>query len=516
LPSSFFSQLRKLVSFNDDDVLDFPFVPGDIAKLHQTTLEHGSAALDAPTAEGMLLDAYLASLSPAISIFGQQKLYQRLHQGTAAPARAAQAGRVQSLMQDPASMAAGQDDCKLLRHADAEIAGLLFGDAPCPPVPFWARFAWAIGPLLVLAVLCTFAWPLAWVLVALGVFGLVWPQMRLHGAMMEWKRSLRTIQLMLATCSRLGGSVAEQALPFNRAITRLKPYMHLPFVEQYDDWGMLGNVRHYFRSTQLVWAQRAYLRECYALCAELEADLALARHLQAVPLMCWAQPGNGAQLQLNGVTHPLIAGAQPLSIALRDKGAFISGRNGVGKSTLLRTVGLNLITARAFGFCYASEAVVPDLLVCASMQSEDSLLSGESLYMAELRHAHAMLANASGPHRAIYLIDEIFRGTNHLESVAGAAAVLNALAQHGWVIVSSHNLVLATLLGHRLEPLYVEPVDGKLALLPGVLQQTNGLSLLAARGFGSEVEANAARVFDWLGGYLAHPKDGADVLASGQ
>jgi DNA mismatch repair ATPase MutS len=154
--------------------------------------------------------------------------------------------------------------------------------------------------------------------------------------------------------------------------------------------------------------------------------------------------------------------------------------------------------------------------VCASMQSEDSLLSGESLYMAELRHAHTMLANAGGPQRAIYLIDEIFRGTNHLESVAGAAAVLNQLARHGWVVVSSHNLVLATLLGHRLEPLYVEPVDGRLALLPGVLQQTNGLSLLAERGFGADIEANAARVFDWLGGYLAHPKDGADVLAAGR
>jgi hypothetical protein len=513
-----FSTLLRSIFSPDDDALDYPFVQADIAKLHHASLAQGGAALDAPTVEGMLLEQYLASLSPGISIFGQQKLYQRLHQGVAGPVRAGQARRVQSLMQDQAAMAARQEDCKLLRHADAEVAELLFGDAPCPPVPRWAPFAWAVGPVLVLAVLFTFVWPLAWALVALAAFGLVWPQMRFHRKVVEWKRALRTMQLMLATCSRLGGSVAAQALPFNRAITRFPPYFYLfpmALVEPYNDWGMLGNVRHYFKSTQLVYAQRAYLRECFDLCADLEADLALARHLLAVPALCWAQPASGDQLTLDGVIHPLMTHAQPLSISLRDKGAFISGRNGVGKSTLLRTVGLNLITARAFGFCYAVAATVPDLLVCASMQSEDSLLSGESLYMAELRHAHAMLSNASGPHRSIYLIDEIFRGTNHLESVAGATAVLNELAQHGWVIVSSHNLVLATLLGHRLDPLYVEPVGGTLTLLPGVLQQTNGLSLLAERGFGAGVDANAAKVHAWLGAYLAHPAHGTEVLAPG-
>ncbi len=512
---SFFSLLRDLFRSSEDDVLDYPFVQSDIAKLHQVSAVAGSATLDAPTVEGMLLEQYLASLSPATSIFGQQKLYQRLHQGAAEAARAALAQRVQSLMQDPAAMAAGQEDCMLLRKADAEVAGLLFGDETCPSVPAWAPYAWAVGPALALAAMVTFVWPLAWIGVALGVFGLVWPQMRLHRKMIEWKRTLRTVHLMLATCGRLGGSVAAQALPFNRAITRLPPYLYLvPFMEQYNDWGMLGNVRHYFRSTQLVYAQRAYLRECFELCAELEADLALARHLQAMPITCWTQPATGDSMQLDGVIHPMIGAAQPLSITLRDKGAFISGRNGVGKSTLLRTVGLNLITARAFGFCYATAALVPELLVCASMQSEDSLLSGESLYMAELRHAHTMLSSAGDQQRRLYLIDEIFRGTNHLESVAGAAAVLNELAQHGWVIVSSHNLVLATLLGHRLEPLYVEPVDGRLSLLPGVLQQTNGLSLLAERGFGPGVEANAAKVYNWLGGYLAHPARGAEVLAA--
>lgn len=99
------------------------------------------------------------------------------------------------------------------------------------------------------------------------------------------------------------------------------------------------------------------------------------------------------------------------------KGAFISEQNGIGKSTLLRTVGLNLLVARAFGFCYARKATVSMLPVYASMQNEDSLLGGESLYIAELQRARELLAAAAGPHRGILIIDEFFRGTNHMESV---------------------------------------------------------------------------------------------------
>jgi len=185
---------------------------------------------------------------------------------------------------------------------------------------------------------------------------------------------------------------------------------------------------------------------------------------------------------------------------LSGKGAFLSGRNGVGKSTFLRTVGINLLVARAFGFCYATSATLPALPVHASMRSEDSLLDGESLYLAELRRAKELLAASRREVPGIFLVDEIFRGTNHLESVSAAAAVLDELASRALVLVSSHNLVLAPLLAHRLDPYFItRAADGALTLAPGVLAHTNGISLLADHGFGAGIEANAARVCAWLG-----------------
>ena len=147
------------------------------------------------------------------------------------------------------------------------------------------------------------------------------------------------------------------------------------------------------------------------------------------------------------------------------------------------------------------------------MQNEDSLLEGQSLYMAELRRAKELIAAAEGPHPGICLIDEIFRGTNHVESVASSAAVLDTLAARARVVVSSHNLVLASVLEHRLEALCIGRDDeGGLVLAPGVLAQTNGIALLATQGFGAEIEGKAKKVADWLESYLGQPEAGAHVL----
>ena len=309
-----------------------------------------------------------------------------------------------------------------------------------------------------------------------------------------------------------GGADAASAARLNRAIAMSTLDM-IPGLREYANWFMLANVNHYYRSVGLVFENLAFVRACFESVANLEPDIALARHLLGVPFFCRSSTSCGP-IDLQDTFHPLLEQAQPLSIRLTGKGAFISGQNGIGKSTLLRTVGLSLVTARAFGFCYARHASVPDVPVYTSIQSEDSLMGGESLYMAELRRAKELLASANGPHPGVCIIDEIFRGTNHMESISAAASVLDVLAAKGTVIVSSHNLVLAALLAHRLEPLCVaKGENGALTLSPGVLAHTNGIALLTERGFGGEVEANAAKVFDWLSAYLAEPVDCSGVLA---
>jgi hypothetical protein len=102
-----------------------------------------------------------------------------------------------------------------------------------------------------------------------------------------------------------------------------------------------------------------------------------------------------------------------------------------------------------------------------------------------------------------------------VESVSAAAAVLDVLAERGLVLVSSHNLILAPLLAHRLDAYCLGRSTGGQVLLPGVLKETNGVALLAEHGFDKRVEQRALQVARWLGEYMA-PADCGHVLQPGE
>lgn len=517
------AQFRSFFRAGEPEPVDYPFSAGDIAQLHRLGGDAAAGSLDAPSRDGLLLDAYFALITGQVSIFGKQVLHQRLVDGLDDGARAALTRRLRTLMDDAALLEQSRHACRALRHADTEIAALLL-ETPLPPVPRWAGVMWLLFAGLVASMAAAVLTPLAYLGAGYCVYQMLSIQMRYTDRVAEWDRSMNSVQMMLRTSTLLGGlkhplldefaGMAQPAARLNRSLSRSPALKALPMGRGYLDWFLLANVKHYFKGIGMVARHRDFLRTCLLRCAGLEADVALAQHLAAGGT-CWAERGGADTIVIEQAVHPLLARPAALSIALEGKGAFISGQNGIGKSTLLRTIGLNLVVARAFGFCYASKATVPMLPLYASMQSEDSLLDGESLYIAELQRARELLAVARGPHRGTFIIDEIFRGTNHLESVSAAAAVLDELAEHSMVMVSSHNLVLASLLEHRLAPFCVAQGEGgALTLAPGLLAHTNGIALLAQRGFGARIEANAAKVFDWLGAYLAQPRGGSDVLGT--
>jgi hypothetical protein len=487
----------------------YPFAPTDVAELYRLTAAGHGDALDDQTWRDLLLDRYADSLSGEVSIFGRQVLYRRLRGGADAAECTRRRARIECLLEDPERLDGLQRALRPLRHAEVSVAEVLFDPQwQAPPHPAWLAYALLL-PLGLAASLAAVALsPWAWIPFGFVMYWLMTLQMRYTDRVGAWRRATGVLQMLLRTVSLLDGSrqpLSEdfagrraQAGSISRRLARSPAAEAVPDVAAYGDWFGLANVRHYFRTLAIVDAQRGFLRECYWLCAELEADVALARHLRGMRSWCWAARGDGRALELEEGVHPLLDGADGLSLTLGGKGAFISGQNGAGKSTFLRMLGLNLVTARAFGFCHARRATLPALPVVASMRNEDSLLEGHSLYVAELARARELLAaSASGP--VICLVDEIFRGTNHEESVAAAAAVLDELAGRAIVVVSSHNLVLGPLLAHRLDAWrVVRGEGGALQLEPGVLGQTNGVALLAQHGFGPAIQRKAERVAQWL------------------
>ncbi|TFW13682.1 hypothetical protein E4L96_19425 [Massilia arenosa] len=492
--------VRGLLDVPDHAPSDYPFAPSDIAALHRATLA-GGAQVDEQTWQDLMLPDCLERIAPGArtSLFGRQWLYRALRRqdgrerGLYADARA--------LNGDPTERERQRAALSCLRSADIEVYERIAEDGP-PPVLPWARWV-PVPPWLLLVSLASAPWfPVAWLGVFVALVALMWFNVAQHSTIELARRRGHALAMLLRAKVRLDGD--KEAAALNRALS--PGVLDLaPMTKDYREWVLLAKVKHYLRWRRRVHDNRAVLRAAYNRCARAEAVLALALYIEG-ERTCAAQEG---ELQLDAVRHPLLAAGLPVSLALHGKGMFISGRNGEGKSTLLRTVGLNVALARGLGFCHADAARVPALPVYASLRNDDSLLDGESLYVAELRRARELLAAPAG----LYLIDEIFRGTNHLDSVSSAAAVLNELAARGPVLVSSHNVILAALMRHRLDAVCVERGRDTVELRPGVLTETNGVPLLGAAGLGGAVLANAQRVQGWLARYLADPAEAERVLA---
>ena len=488
--------------------MEYSFSDSAVARYDELAGASGNGAVDGQTWQDLLLAPYLQWAGEGASIFGRQMLYRRLRRG----AGAGSADHVRALLADSGARDRLATQLAPLCKAGAEVSESLFvtateavtqpGASPLPPVPRWAAWLWLAPFAFLASVIASFFWLQALVPAVPLSLWLMAIQISFHSRVQQWSGIAEALQLQLYAHSRQtdapGAALAAQL----RGKLARNAISTSPGVAEYANWVMLANLKHYFATRRLVREHAAFLRESFELVAGLDADLALARHLSSQTQWCWAEEGWEQEIHLQAVRHPLLPDAQALDLALDGKSAFITGQNGIGKSTLLRTVGLNLLAARAFGFCYADAARVPNLPVYASMQNEDTLDGGESLYQSELRRAHELLALAKEPQRAVFIIDEIFRGTNHLESVSAAAAVLERLAGRGTVLVSSHNVVLAQLLEQCCVPLLVQKRAGRLVLTPGVLAETNGLTLLAQSGFDASIEQRARDVYKRLSGRL--------------
>ena len=120
----------------------------------------------------------------------------------------------------------------------------------------------------------------------------------------------------------------------------------------------------------------------------------------------------------------------PNSLTLRPgTGVLVTGSNMSGKSTLLRTVGVNVILAQTVNTCLAREYAGPVLEVRSCIGRSDDLIAGKSYYLVEVEALLGLVRLSESPQRHLFLLDELFRGTNAVERVAAGHGVLQELVQ---------------------------------------------------------------------------------------
>jgi hypothetical protein len=171
---------------------------------------------------------------------------------------------------------------------------------------------------------------------------------------------------------------------------------------------------------------------------------------------------------------------------------LVSGSNMSGKSTLLRTVGINAVLALAGAPVRASALRISPFSLGASIRIVDSLQQGASRFYAEITRLRQLVDLARDHPPLLFLLDEILHGTNSGDRRVGAEAVVRGLLSRGGVgLVTTHDLALARIaedLAPRARNVHFEDhiENGRVAfdyrLKDGVVTKSNALALMRAVG----------------------------------
>ena len=117
-----------------------------------------------------------------------------------------------------------------------------------------------------------------------------------------------------------------------------------------------------------------------------------------------------------------------------------------GKTTFIKTLGVNFILARTLYFCLATSISIPKLVVKTSIRRNEELEEGKSYFYIEIEAIKNFIDISDGNNKYVFLIDEIFRGTNTIERVASSTAVLKYIDNDNFVFVTTHDIELQEML----------------------------------------------------------------------
>jgi hypothetical protein len=256
--------------------------------------------------------------------------------------------------------------------------------------------------------------------------------------------------------------------------------------------------------THLAWAIESWrgrhgrhVRAWLRLVGEFEALSSLAAYRYEHPDDVWPEMVEGGALfEATSLGHPLLPRGRMVrnDVALSTAAPLliVSGSNMSGKSTLLRTVGINAVMAQAGAPVRAQSLRLSPLAVGATLRIQDSLQEGKSRFYAEITRIRELSDAAAGPLPLLFLLDELFHGTNSHDRMAGAAGVLRSLVDRGAIgLITTHDLALTSIaadLGPRAVNVHFEDhfeagrIEFDYCVKPGPVTRSNAIALMRAVG----------------------------------
>lgn len=278
------------------------------------------------------------------------------------------------------------------------------------------------------------------------------------------------------------GEIADYLLEILRALFLIEPLVL---------FGILNRLEN----------QKAYIREVFEFIGEIDVALNIDSIRKTSTTTCQPSFHSDINIQCSEVYHPLILEPVANSIDIKTESILLTGSNMSGKTTFLRVLGINAILGQSINICFAKAFRMPHMQVHSAIKISDDLMNDRSYYFQEVITIRQLLKAAENDQPNMFLLDELFKGTNTIERIASGKAVLSELARNGnIVLIATHDLELVHLLASDYVPYHFsEEIKGQevyfdYKLKKGILDHTNAINILELNEYPPEVVKEAKTI----------------------
>ncbi|MBL6445517.1 DNA mismatch repair protein MutS [Fulvivirga sp. 29W222] len=254
-----------------------------------------------------------------------------------------------------------------------------------------------------------------------------------------------------------------------------------------------------FGALEKLDTRRDAIEEVFRFVGEIDAMISIASLRSGLLQYCTPEVHEQEKyIKGKGVYHPLLPSCVRNDIEIDGKSILLTGSNMSGKTSFIRTIGINLITGLTINTCFASQFSLSQMRIFSAIRISDDLLNDKSYYFEEVLAIKAMIKESQEQEPCLFLLDEIYKGTNTVERISAGKAVLSALSSgNNIVFVSTHDIELADFLKdeyqlfHFSEVVENNTVDFDYKLKEGKLKMRNAIRILQINGYPDQVVLEA-------------------------
>ena len=245
--------------------------------------------------------------------------------------------------------------------------------------------------------------------------------------------------------------------------------------------------------------KRKDIDNLFRFIGEIDCAISVANVKYDNSLICKPTFVTEKRLNIKEIVHPLIENCVLNSIELKGNSLLLTGSNMSGKTTFIRMIAVNSIIAETLNIAFAKEFSIPYYKVYSSIRITDDLLDDTSYYLKEVLTIKELIEISNEKAPCLFVLDEIFKGTNTIERISGGKAILSYLnSEKDFVFVSTHDIELTELLENDNYELYhfsEQIINNELffdhKLKKGKLKTRNAIKILELYKYPKEIITDA-------------------------